>query len=167
MDRLTKLIKPKKIFMGKKDFQQLFLVKNFIENKFNTKVIGCKTIGNSNKLALSSRNFLLKENELNDVEKISKNFLNLKKKIKHTKNINQFLQKKKKNFKNFFNIKIEYLKNETKPITSVIVVTNTLEAIAGSIFIFFKVTGTKIPKSPAMIIVRTIEIEIIIERVLS
>ena len=48
-----------------------------------------------------------------------------------------------------------------------IVVTNTLEAIAGSIFIFFKVTGTKMPKSPAMIIVRTIEIEIIIERVLS
>ena len=32
--------------MGKKDFQQLFLVKNFIENKFNTKVIGCKTIRN-------------------------------------------------------------------------------------------------------------------------
>ena len=30
MDRLTNLIKPKKIFMGKKDFQQLFLVKNFI-----------------------------------------------------------------------------------------------------------------------------------------
>ena len=27
--------------------------------------------------------------------------------------------------------------------TSVIVVTNTLDAIAGSIFIFFKVTGTK------------------------
>ena len=31
MDKLTDLIKPKKIFMGKKDFQQLFLVKNFIE----------------------------------------------------------------------------------------------------------------------------------------
>jgi pantoate--beta-alanine ligase len=46
MIRLTKLIKPKKIFMGKKDFQQLFLVKNFIENEFNTKVIGCRTIRN-------------------------------------------------------------------------------------------------------------------------
>jgi pantoate--beta-alanine ligase len=74
MNRLTKLIKPKKIFMGKKDFQQFFLVKKFIENKFNTKVIGCKTIRNRNKLALSSRNFLLKQNELNDVEKISKIF---------------------------------------------------------------------------------------------
>ena len=113
MNRLTKLIKPKKIFMGKKDFQQLFLVKNFIENKFNTKVIGCKTIRNKNKLALSSRNFLLKQNELNDVEKISKNFLNLKNKIKYTKNINQFLQETKKDFERFFDIKIEYLENRS------------------------------------------------------
>ena len=111
MNRLTKLIKPKKIFMGKKDFQQLFLVKNFIENKFNTKVIGCKTIRNKNRLALSSRNFLFKQNELNNVEKISKNFLSLKKKIKYKKNINQFLQKTKKDFERFFNIKIEYLEN--------------------------------------------------------
>ena len=111
MNRLTKLIRPNKIFMGKKDFQQLFLVKNFIENKFNTKVIGCKTIRNKNKLALSSRNFLFKQNELSDVEKISKNFLTLKKKIKYTKNINQFLQKTKKDFERSFNIKIEYLEN--------------------------------------------------------
>jgi pantothenate synthetase len=27
MDKLTNLIKPKKIFMGKKDYQQLYLVK--------------------------------------------------------------------------------------------------------------------------------------------
>jgi len=65
MNRLTKLIKPKKIFMGEKDFQQLFLVKKFIEKKFNTKVIGCKTIRNKNKLALSSRNFLLTKKEFN------------------------------------------------------------------------------------------------------
>jgi pantoate--beta-alanine ligase len=111
MNRLTNLIKPKKIFMGKKDFQQLFLVKKFIESKFNTTVIGCKTIRNKNKLALSSRNFLLKKNELIDVEKISINFLNLKNKIKYTKNINQFLKKTKKDFESFFNIKIEYLEN--------------------------------------------------------
>ena len=99
--------------MGKKDFQQLFLVKNFIEKNFNTKVVGCKTIRNKNKLALSSRNFLLKQNELNDVEKISKNFLNLKNKIKYTKNINQFLKKSKKDFERFFSIKIEYLENRS------------------------------------------------------
>ena len=43
------------------------------------------------------------------------------------------------------------------------VVTKTLDAIAGSIFIFFKVTGTKIPNSPATTIVNIIEMEIIKE----
>ena len=118
MSRLTTLIKPKKIFMGKKDFQQLFLVKNYIEKKFHTKVIGCKTIRNKNKLVLSSRNFLLNKQELNDVEKISKTFLNLKNKIKNTKNINSFLQKTKYDLEKFFNIKIEYLENRnTKNLT--------------------------------------------------
>ena len=118
MERLTSLIKPKKIFMGKKDFQQFFLVKNFIEKKFNTKVIGCKTIRNKNKLALSSRNFLLNKQELKDVEKISKTFLNLKNKIKNKRNINSFLQKSKKDLEKFFKIKIEYLENRnTKNLT--------------------------------------------------
>jgi pantoate--beta-alanine ligase len=113
MDRLTKLIKPKNIFMGKKDFQQLFLVKNFIEKKYNTKIIGCKTIRNKNKLALSSRNYLFNKNELNDVEKISKKLLNLKMEIKKTKNINKFLQKAKIKLEKFLNIKIEYLENRS------------------------------------------------------
>ena len=111
MDKLTNLIKPKKIFMGKKDYQQLFLVKKFIEKKYNTKVIGCKTIRNKNKLALSSRNFLLDKNDLNEVENISKKFLNLKKEVKKHKNINKFLRQTKRKFENILKIKIEYLEN--------------------------------------------------------
>ena len=111
MTRLTTLIKPKNVFMGKKDFQQLFLVKKIIEKKFNTKVIGCKTVRNKNKLALSSRNYFLKNNELSEVEKISKKFLSLKVKIRNKRNIKKFLLKSKKNLENFFNIKIEYLEN--------------------------------------------------------
>jgi pantoate--beta-alanine ligase len=113
MNRLTNLIKPKKIFMGKKDFQQLFLVKKFIESKFNTKVIGCRTIRNKNKLALSSRNFLLNKDELKNVEKISKTFLNLKNKIKNSNNINISLKNSKSDLEKLFNIKIEYLENRS------------------------------------------------------
>ena len=111
MDKLTNLIKPKKIFMGKKDYQQLFLVKNFIEKKYSIKVIGCKTIRNKNKLALSSRNFLLNKNDFNEVENISKKFLNLKKEVKKHKNINKFLRQTKRKFDNILKIKIEYLEN--------------------------------------------------------
>ena len=48
--------------------------------------------------------------------------------------------------------------------TSVIVVTNTLEAIAGSILNFLSDTGTKIPKSPATIIFRIIDMAINIDK---
>jgi magnesium transporter len=44
-----------------------------------------------------------------------------------------------------------------------IVVTKTLDAMAGSIFIFLSVTGTTIPNKPATTIVKIIEIEIINE----
>ena len=111
MDRLTKLIIPNKIFMGKKDYQQLYLVKNFIENKYKSNVIGCKTIRNKNKLALSSRNFLFNKNELIEVQEISKKFLNLKKEVKKHKNINKFLTQSKKKYEKKFKIKIEYLEN--------------------------------------------------------
>jgi len=109
MDRLTNLIRPKKIFMGKKDFQQLFLVKNFIEKTYITKVIGCKTIRNKNKLALSSRNLLLNKDDLDLAGKITKTFFLLKKNIKIKRNINKYLSKTKNNIQKTFNIKIEYL----------------------------------------------------------
>ena len=44
--------------------------------------------------------------------------------------------------------------------TSVMVVTKTLEAKAGSIFNFFNDTGTKIPNKPATIIFKIIEMPI-------
>ena len=111
MDKLTNLIKPNKIFMGKKDYQQLFLVKNYIEKKYKTKIIGCKTIRNKNKLALSSRNFLLNKADINQLEVISKKFLSLRKVISNHKDISKFLRKSKKNIENSFKIKIEYLEN--------------------------------------------------------
>ena len=54
-------------------------------------------------------------------------------------------------------------RKDKNPITSVIVVTKTLEANAGSIFILLSVTGTNIPNNPATIIVKIIDIEIIKE----
>jgi pantoate--beta-alanine ligase len=113
MDRLTNLIKPNKIFMGKKDFQQHLLVKNFIEKKYKTKVISCKTIRDKNKLPLSSRNYLLNKNELNIAVKVSKMLFLIKRKIKKEKNINKFLSKISKNLQKEFKIKIEYLEHRS------------------------------------------------------
>ena len=61
-----------------------------------------------------------------------------------------------------FNLKrnMSHSKKDKNPITSVIVVTKTLDANAGSIFTFFNETGTKIPNKPATIIFKTIDIPI-------
>jgi pantoate--beta-alanine ligase len=108
MDRLTRIINPKKIFMGEKDFQQLYLVKNYIEKKFNSKVISCKTIRNQNQVALSSRNSHLDKNDLIIMGKIVKKILFIKSNLKNQKNIKKYLLQKKKDLNILYKIKIEY-----------------------------------------------------------
>ena len=109
MDRLTNLIKPKKIFMGEKDYQQLYLVKKFIEKKYKSKIIACKTVRDRNNLALSSRNLLLTNKQKLLASKLTMKVMELKYFIKKNKNIKSLIKVKKKEFEKNFQIKIEYL----------------------------------------------------------
>ena len=109
MEKLTSLVNPQKIFMGKKDYQQLILVRNYLKLLFKTKIIGCKTIRNNNGLALSSRNYLLNEIQLNKAALLTKMIRKLKKEIKNQKNIVKILNKQKKIIQKQLKIKIEYL----------------------------------------------------------
>ena len=56
---ILKNIKAKFMFLGDKDFQQVYLIKKYLSNKFKTKIISCKTIRFNNSFAYSSRNKLL------------------------------------------------------------------------------------------------------------
>ena len=115
MDRLTKLIKPKKIFMGEKDFQQIYLIKKYINKKYKNRIITCKTIRDKNQLAFSSRNKLLSKKSLILASKFIKEIKILKKKISIMNiNINNFLKNKKYIFEKLFKIKIDYLELRTK-----------------------------------------------------
>ena len=109
MDRLTRIVNPKKIFMGEKDFQQLYLVKKLIEKKYKTKVISCKTIRDKKNIALSSRNFLLNKSQLKVAASIYKNISKIKSNIKNKKNITTFLEHKKNKLENSYKINIDYL----------------------------------------------------------
>ena len=110
LDRFVELISPQKMFMGEKDFQQFFLVKNYIENKYDTKVYVCKTIRDKNKLALSSRNSLLNKKSFIESGIITKKLLKLKNKInKDRKNYKKLIFDLKKELSKNFDIKIEYL----------------------------------------------------------
>jgi len=82
IDRFIKIIKPKNIYFGEKDMQQLKVLSPFFKkNHTNTKVIGCKTIRDKNGVALSSRNFLLSIKEKRIASKIYKFIINNKKKL--------------------------------------------------------------------------------------
>jgi pantoate--beta-alanine ligase len=109
MDKLTNIVMPTKIFMGNKDFQQMFLVKNYLKNKYNTDVVGCATIREKSKVSLSSRNYLLSKENLKLAGKIVRKLINLKKNIKNKKNKNKYLLIVKDDFQKQFKIKIEYL----------------------------------------------------------
>ena len=109
MTRLTEIINPSKIFMGEKDFQQLLLVKKYIEKNFKSKIISCKTIRDKNKLALSSRNILLNKNNLIKAGKIAKSLIIFKKKLSNNKNLKDLIFMKKNELKKKYDIKIDYL----------------------------------------------------------
>ena len=109
MDRLTKLIRPNKIFMGEKDYQQYHLLKIFFKKKYKVKVIKCKTLRSTNNVALSSRNLLLSRKDLSIAGKVFKELIGFKKALKKSNTISKQLMLKKIDLLNKFKIKIEYL----------------------------------------------------------
>ena len=109
MTRLTKLINPSKIFMGEKDFQQLYLVKKYINKKFKSKIIPCKTIRDKTKLALSTRNILLNKKDKIKAGNIAKNLISFKLQLSKSNSLERLIYKKISILKKVYKIKIEYL----------------------------------------------------------
>ena len=113
INQLLSVIKAKYMFLGNKDYQQVYLIKKFIKNKFGIKIITCKTVRDKNSLPYSSRILNLNNNDKLKASILSKNlnilFKQIKKNINNSKKINTF----KKNFSNN-EIKIEYLEIRNK-----------------------------------------------------
>ena len=71
IDRFVKIIDPKYIFLGEKDYQQLKIVEHFLnKNHKNIKLVPCKTIREKNGIAYSSRNTLLSSKQKKVAAKI-------------------------------------------------------------------------------------------------
>ena len=82
VDRLIKIIKPKKIYFGEKDMQQLKIIEHFIKNNHSKiKVISCKTIREKNGVAYSSRNKLLSKEDKKIASKVYQILLTNKKNL--------------------------------------------------------------------------------------
>ena len=111
VNRFIEIIKPRYIFLGKKDYQQMYLIKEHIKKrKIKSKVIECETIRENNGVACSSRNFNLNKNQIRIASDVYHYLFNLKKKIK--KNYSFFNTNKiKKDLINLGASKIDYLEN--------------------------------------------------------
>ena len=109
MNRLMSVVKSKDLYMGEKDYQQLYLIKKFLSKKFKVRINACPTI-RTNNIALSTRNKLLDKKSI----KIASEIASFLKKIKHQSIINSSkivldLPNYKKTLENKYNIKIDYL----------------------------------------------------------
>jgi len=111
VNRFIEIIKPRYIFLGKKDYQQLYLIKKHLEKrKIKSKIVECKTIRENNGIACSSRNSNLSKNQKKIASNIFYYLINLKRKIK--KNYNLFnINKIKRDLINLGASKIDYLEN--------------------------------------------------------
>ena len=64
VSKLFNMVRPSHAFFGKKDIQQLIIIKKLVQDlNYNIKVIGCKTIREKSGLAMSSRNQYLSNTE--------------------------------------------------------------------------------------------------------
>jgi pantoate--beta-alanine ligase len=111
VNRFLEVIKPKYIYLGIKDYQQLTLIERHIKkNELQTKVVKCKTIREKNGVACSTRNFNLNNKQLIIASNIYKYLLNLNKEIK--KNYKLFKANNvKKNLISLGATKVDYIEN--------------------------------------------------------
>jgi pantoate--beta-alanine ligase len=107
--RLFDIVEPHISFFGEKDFQQLAIIRNLVDQlRLPIKIVGCEIIREKDGLAMSSRNLRLNEEERAEAPYIYEQ-LKLAKNLVHN-NINTFDVKGQiiENFKAHPNFRIEY-----------------------------------------------------------
>ena len=114
INKFLNIIKAKYMFLGEKDFQQVYLINKFFKKEFKIKIISCKTIRDKKMVALSSRNYLLNDKDLDISSKIAKLLLKFKKKLNKNFNYKSRTNKIKHEINKFKNIKLEYLEIRNK-----------------------------------------------------
>ncbi len=107
--RLLKLIQPKNLYLGEKDWQQLLIIRNLVlEKKLNINILSIPTQRDSYGVPFSSRNKLLTKNERKILQSFSNELIHAKNVFKKYKKIDlkQITKKLESN-----NISIEYLEH--------------------------------------------------------
>ena len=78
MNILMSIIKSKDLYMGEKDYQQLYLIRKYLSKKHKVRINSCQTIRTKNKIAFSTRNKLLNKKSLKKASDIAKILFKIK-----------------------------------------------------------------------------------------
>ena len=84
VSKLFNIVNPHRAYFGKKDYQQLAIIKKMVKDlNFDVEIIGCEIVRSSEGLALSSRNSYLSETEKKESLILNKTLKTLETKIKN------------------------------------------------------------------------------------
>ena len=119
INKLFNIIQPSFVYFGRKDYQQLLLIKHIVAEKFDNKIniIDCETIREANGLAISSRNIGLNQEQKKQAAQVQQYLQLFKKQFKAHKYRSHEIEGKWLIFKKRclsdllenYGIKIEYL----------------------------------------------------------
>ena len=129
--RLLKLVQPKNLYLGEKDWQQILIIKNLIEEKnLKINIVSVPTQRDSDGVPFSSRNKLLSKNERNILKIFSKELSHAKNIFKKDKKIDLKQLTKKLESKN---ISVEYLEHLNPYSLKKVQAKDNLSILAGAI----------------------------------
>ena len=112
VSKLFNIVKPHRAYFGKKDYQQLAIIRKMVEDlNFDVEIIGCEIIRSDKGLALSSRNSYLTDIEKEESLVLNRTLNMLKEKIKSgITNVNELVTIGEKNILTEKSTKVDYLK---------------------------------------------------------
>lgn len=112
VSKLYNIVKPHRAYFGKKDYQQLAIIRKMVEDlNFDVEIIGCEIIRSDKGLALSSRNSYLTDIEKEESLVLNRTLNMLKEKIKSgITNVNELVKIGEENILTEKSTKVDYLK---------------------------------------------------------
>lgn len=141
VSKLFNIVNPHKAYFGKKDYQQLAIIKKMVKDlNFDVEIIGCDIIRSEKGLALSSRNSYLSEIEKEEALILSRTLLELENRIKNgEKNVAVLIDFATDNIHSVSSAKVDYIKIVNNETIEDLTMVNRNALIAMAVFINDKV----------------------------